>query len=286
VFRAVERRRPREPVTAVLSRSPRRALVGSLVLGTIAAALGPHLAVVFLGVIVAGWSAFLLSHEPGQTRLPVVPVLTLLLLPAYWFLAIIAGPEGLGIEALPLVPLSPAAESLVAPTLLLVGWSLAGLWPLHRQLPGALTAPAGALLLIRVALPLARGGLEYLRPLASPLAVLGIWHAAAVGRWPLVAVGAAFLGAASATGPGAAGAGWLLGCGLLLELTSRLRGGVAARRAAEAAAWLVGAWGGLLVLQGALRGEVVYTALGVLGLAVIVVARRSPSEAPTSAPAR
>ena len=120
----------------------------AILAGAAATALGPHVAVVFLGVIVAAWSAYFLFHPRGGRPAPVTPALTLLLAPAYWLLATIAGPEGLSIAALPLVPLSPAAESLVAPALLLVGWSVAGLWPLHRQVPGALVAPLGALLLV------------------------------------------------------------------------------------------------------------------------------------------
>ena len=245
--------------------------------GAAAAAFGPHVAVVFLGVIVGVWSAYLLFHRRGSRPMPVTPLLTLLLVPVHWLLATIAGPEGLGIAALPRVPLSPAAESLVAPALLLVGWSVGGLWPLHRQVPGALVGPLGALLLLRIGLPLAPEGLEHLRPLAVPVLIAGIWHAAALARWPMLAVGAGFLGIAGLTPAGATGAGWLLGSALLLEVCSMTSLPAGVHRLARVAAWVSAAWGGLLVLEGGLRGEVVYTALGVVGLALSTASsRRQP----------
>jgi hypothetical protein len=245
----------------------------AMVTGTAAAALGPHVAVVFLGVVVAAWCAYVLFHATGGRPWPVTPLLSLLLAPVYWLLATIAGPEGLGIAQLPRVPLSPAAESLVAPVLLLVGWSVAGLWPLHRQVPGALVGPIGALLIVRVALPLAPDGLEYWRPLAVPLLIAGIWHAAALARWPLLAAGAGLLGVAGLTPAGASGAGWLLGSALALELCSMASLPAAALRLVRVAAWISGAWGGLLVLEGGLLGEVVYTALGAAGVALLIAGR-------------
>jgi hypothetical protein len=155
-----------------------------------------------------------------------------------------------------------------------VGWSVAGLWPLHRQVPGALVGPLGALLLVRIALPLAPDGLEYWRPLAVPVLIAGIWHAAAAARWPLLAAGAGSLGVAGLTPAGATGAGWLLGSAFVLELCSMLSPPVGTIRLAQVAAWVSVAWGGLLVLEGGLRGEVVYTALGAAGLALLIASGR------------
>jgi hypothetical protein len=262
---------PLRPASAANRRAG--ASAAAILAGAAATALGPHVAVVFLGVIVAAWSAYFLFHPRGSRPAPVTPSLTLLLAPLYWLLSTIAGPVGLSVIALPFVPLSPAAESLVAPALLLVSWSVAGLWPLHRQVPGALIGPLGALLLVRIAGPLAPDGLEYWRPLAVPLLFAGIWHAAAVARWPLLAAGAGFLGVAGLTPAGATGAGWLLGSAFVLELCSMLRLPVAVVRLARVAAWSSAAWGGLLVLEGGLRGEVVYTALGAAGLALLIVSR-------------
>jgi hypothetical protein len=269
--RTLGRRLFSEPLRPVLPAN-RSAVgpVGAMVVGAAATAAGPHVAVVFLGVIVAAWSAHFLFHPRGSRPAPVTPALTLLLVPTYWLLATIAGPEGLSVDALPFVPLSPAAEWLVAPALLLVGWSAGGLWPLHRQVPGALVGSLGALLLVRIALPLAPGGLEYWRPLAVPVLMVGTWHAAALARWPLLAVGAGLLGIAGLTQLGATGAGWLLGSALALELCSMVSLPVGLIRLAHVAAWVSAAWGGLLVLGGGLRSEVVYTALGVVGLALLI----------------
>ena len=239
--------------------------------GAVAAALGSHLELVFLGTIVAAWCAHLLFHSRGTRPGPLAPALALLLVPTYWLLRTIAGPVGTGIGALPSVPLSPAAESVVAPALLLVAWGVSGLWPFHRQVPGALLAPVGALLLLRIGQPLVPGGLEHWQPLAVPLLVAGIWHAAARGRWPLLAAGAGLLGILVLSTAGAVGAACLFGAGLLLEM-SALRppsdGGVT--RTISMLAWAAGAWGGLLVLEGSLRSEVVYSAFGAAGLALII----------------
>nr|MBA3895045.1 hypothetical protein [Gemmatimonadales bacterium] len=150
-------------------------MAGAMLAGAGAVALASQVGVVFLGVIVAAWSAYFLFHSPSRRPVPVAPLLAWLLVPAYWLLATIAGPEGLGLRALPLVPLSPAAEWLVGAALLLVAWSVSGLWPLHRQTPGALTGAVGALLLLRIALPLAPGGLESWRPLAVYFIIFGVW---------------------------------------------------------------------------------------------------------------
>jgi hypothetical protein len=257
--------------------TPVLVLVGAFV----AVALGPHVAVVFLGVIGGTWAAYLLAQRPAARPVPLAPLLTLVLAPAYWLLATIAGPVGLGRGALPDIPVSPAAELIIAPLLLLAAWATAALWPLHRQLPGALTAPLGALLLARIGLPLTPEGLEYWRPLAVPLLVLGLWHAAAHARWALLAAGAGVLGIAAATTAGASGAAWLLAAGLALELTAlRPLRALVTTTSVRSAAWLAASWGGLRVLEEGLRAEVVYTALGALGLALIVAARGGSSASP------
>jgi hypothetical protein len=248
-----------------------RRLAAAVAAGASAAALGSHIELVFLGTIAAAWCAHLLFHSRGTRPAPLAPALTLLLVPTYWLLRTIAGPVGTSIGALPSVPLSPAAESVVAPALLLVAWGVSGLWPFHRQAPGALLAPVGALLLLRIGQPLVPGGLEHWQPLAVPLLVAGIWHAAARGRWPLLAAGAGLLGILVLSAGGAVGAACLFGAGLLLEM-SALRppsdGGVT--RAIPMLAWVASAWGGLLVLEGGLRSEVVYSAFAAAGLALII----------------
>jgi hypothetical protein len=249
-----------------------------IIVGLLATLIGPHVVAVFAGVVAASWAAWLASHPSGARPLPVAPMLTLLLVFSSWLLATIAGPVGLRIAALPQVPLSPAAELLLTPALLLAAWATAGLWPLQRQLPGALLAPAGAMLLARVAHPLVPGGLEYWRPLSVPLLVLGLWHAAACSRWPLVLAGAALLGIAGETsGPTAAGAA-LLVAALLFEVLPSVDSSPRVTVLLRVAAWPLSTWAGVGVLQEVLRGEVVYSTLAVIVLALIAAAGRGTAE--------
>jgi hypothetical protein len=251
--------------------SPPRRLpaAAGLLAGAVATAAGPHLSVVLAGVIVAAWSGWLLRRGRGGSRLPLAPMLTLLLLPAWWLLAAIAGPEGLAVGTLPMLPISPAAEQLLAPILLVAAWSTAGLWPLHRQVPAALLAPVGALLLARVAVPAVPAGLEHWRPLAMPLIVLGIWHAALSGRLAAVAVGLAWVGLLGASRAGLTGAALLLAGALMLELATysgeRFRSWKPASRVVSA---LLAGVGSLLAIESGLHAEVVYTVLAVGGVVV------------------
>ena len=175
-------------------------------------------------MIVAGWAGYFLQRAAGGSRVPAAATLTLLLLPAWWLMATVAGAEGLSAGSLGVLPLSPAAERLLAPALLLAGWALAGLWPLHRQMPGPLTAPVGALLVARVAVPAVPEGLAHWQALAMPLVVAGVWHAALTRRWALIAVGLAWVGLLAPGGRGLTGAGLLLAAALLLELAEPIGG--------------------------------------------------------------
>jgi hypothetical protein len=251
----------------------------------IATLAGSHVVAIFSGVIVATWAAWLAFHPPGTRPLPVAPTLTLLLLPACWLLATIAGPVGLRVAVLPQVPLSPAAELLLTPALLLAGWATAGLWPLQAQLPGALLAPAGALLLARVAHPVVPGGLEYWRPLAVPLLVLGLWNAAAWGRWPLVLAGTSVLAVAAGTPVSITPWAALLAAGLALEFREAMKLSPRQAIVVRAAIWAPVTWSGVRVLEAVLRGEVVYTTLGVVVLALIVAGGRGSAE-PSASPPR
>jgi hypothetical protein len=241
--------------------------VAGLAAGALAAAAGAHLSLVVLGVILAAWSGWLLRRAGGGSRAPVAPALTLVLLPAWWLMATIAGPEGLGLASLGALPFSPAAERLLAPALLVAAWATSGLWPVHRQMPAVLTAPVGALLLVRVGLPAVPDGLEHWRPLAMPLVVAGIWHAALTGRLALLAVGLAWVGLLAPGGAGLTGAALLLAAALLLELAGPLVRAEPRRAAALRMVFgLAAGHGALLAVAGGLRGEVVYTVLAVGGV--------------------
>ena len=261
------------------------ALSGGLLAAALAAAVGPHLGLVVLGVIVAAFMGHLLQRAEGGPRLPLAPAATLPLLPAWWLMATIAGPEGLWVSGLATLPFSPAAEQLLAMPLLIAAWAVSGLWPLHRHLPGALVAPVGALLMARVAIPAVPLGLEHWRPLMMPLVVVGVWHAALSGRLPRVAVGIGWVGLLAPGRMGLAGAAMLLAAGFAVELVERisaLRVGLLAP-AAQALPLIAFGWGALLAVGGGLRGEVVYTAVAVAGL-VALCGRPWPQAITASAP--
>lgn len=254
----------------------RRADLLGVVGGTAVAAIGPHLFPVIAGTILAVWSGWRRERAVGGSRVPGAPVLVLVLLPAAWLMAVIAGPEGLKIGTLPTLPLSPAAERLLAPAMLLGAWASAGLWPLQRQVPAAILAPVGALLLARVALPAIPDGVEHWRPVAMPVIVLGIWYAALSGRVAGVAVGLAWVGLLAGARPGLGGAALLLSAALGLELARNAPDRYERwRPVARAVAALAGGMGALLTVESGLGAEVVYTMLAAAGVAII--AGRGPT---------
>ena len=261
-----------EPVPPMLAGAARPGPAVVMLAAVAAAALGAHLSLVLAGVIVGAAAAAVQARQ----KLPLAALLSLVaLVPTYLLLAAVAGPDGLWIATLPMVPLSPAAQSLVAPALLLAGWASAGLWPFHRQPGGVLPALLGVLLVARVGVPLTPNGLEQWRPLLAPVLLLGIWHGAARRRWSAAAIGAAWLGLMSAAPSGLAGAAVLLAGALAIELPGVGSPSPNVKRAAVAVGMILGSAGGLLVLEAGLGSEVVYTALGAAGLAVIVASGAS-----------
>ena len=269
---------PEEPAADMATIGRVSPAVG-LFLGIAVAGLGPHLSLVVIGVITAAWSAYFLGRAEGRAGVPWGPVLTLPLLGAWWLMATIAGPEGLGIAALPELPLSPAAERTLAPAFLLAGWATAGLWPLHRQTGTGLLASAGAILFVRIATPTLPDGVEHWRALAMPLVVLGIWHAAWVGRATGLAVGMAWIGLLGQTPGGRLGAALLLGVALATELLRR-SGRSTLPVLARVALVMIAGFGGLLATEAGLHAEVVYTVLAVAGVAA--AASRDPRHAMTA----
>ena len=237
-----------------------------MVAGMLCAMFAPHLSIVFLGALVASWSLWRINS--ARSRLPVLPaLLTVLLVLIYFFLSTIGGPEGLSIAKLEALPVSPAAETLVAGVLLVASWLMSGLWPLHRWSAAALHAPLGIVILVRVGLVVAPTGLEHWRPIAAPVAMLALWHAAA-RRWGTgLTVGAAWLALVSVAPPpdGIVAAAWLLPAGLALEILGDDVDG-RPRQWARRITLITAGWGGFLALESALHGEVVYTVLAALGV--------------------
>jgi hypothetical protein len=249
------------------------------VAGTLLAGFGSHLGLVFLGVVVAAWSAWLAERETGARRLPLAPVLTLALGPAYALLATISGPEGLAMSALAVAPVSPAAERWLAPGLIVAAWAASGLWPLPGRWTGILAMPAAAIMLVRVGPMVMPEGLTYWRPAAFPLVVVGMWHAALSGRRVSAAAGGALLGVLTLDTHGTAGAAWLLSALVGFEVI-RMTG----RRILPARMVLAFAafWGTLEATAGGLGAEVVYTVLAV-GAAGLAITARTPKNGEVSA---
>jgi hypothetical protein len=245
-----------------------------VILGSVAAALGPHLGVVVVGSVLAAWSGFLLNRRDGGSRVPIAPLLALPLLAAWWLMATIAGPDGLGMATLPLVPLSPAAERMLAPVVLVAAWATSGLWPLHRQVPGGLLAVAGALLVTRVVVPAMPDGLGHWRALAMPLLVAGLWHAALSDRTAGLAVGLAWIGLLGGTPSGKRGAALLLAAALLLEL-GRRDGRLRRSRPAWILVAVAASLGGMLAVEAGLRTETIYTVVGAAALIAALAARQA-----------
>ncbi|MDQ3137419.1 MAG: hypothetical protein M3Q93_07520, partial [Gemmatimonadota bacterium] len=258
----------------------RRNALAGLLGGAALVAAGTHVPLVLAGLVLSVWSGWLLERAAGGSRMPLAPSLTLVLLPAWWLMRAIAGPEGLAMAALPSLPTSPAAERLLAPLFLVAAWATTGLWPLHRQLPAALAAPVGAMLLARVAIPTVPDGMEHWRPLMMPAIVLGIWHAALSERPSGVAIGLAWVGLLGASRGGVTGAALLLAGALMFDLATawRERLGRWLPVAVGASALAAGA-GGLLAVESGLHAEVVYTVLAVSGVAAAAAAVAPPPRA-------
>jgi hypothetical protein len=238
----------------------------ALVAATLCTAFAPHLSLVVGGAAAASWSLW--ATDRARARWPVLPaILTTVLALTYFFIATIAGPEGLSMAELGALPISPAAETLVAGLLLVASWLMSGLWPLHRLAVAPLLGPAAILILARVALVVTPAGMEHWRPIAVPLAMLALWHAGA-RRWgPGLVVGAAWLALVSVSPlpEGIVAAAWLLPAGLALDLLDG-EGEARLRRWARGIAIIAAGWGGLLALEAGLHGEVVYTVLAAMGV--------------------
>jgi len=242
--------------------------------GALLAAVGPHLVAVLVGVVLA--DAAVAADARGHRRFTAALAgagALVALGAAGWLLATIAGDQSLATAALPQLPLSPAAEALLAPLLLLAGWSVAGLWPMVRSPLSGVAGLAGLFLVARVVAPALPDGLDHWRPLAYPMLALGLWHAIVARRWAAALVGGGLFALLSGATEGVAAA-WWLGAGALA--------GGAAELLSRRAAWLwclAGLAGGIGALPGAtagLQAEVVYTTLTVLGVAALLAADQLP----------
>jgi hypothetical protein len=235
------------------------------------AASGSNLFLLGLGVLFASLAMWAGATRPRGLSAALPFLLAIVaLIPAGWLFFTIAGDQGLAVVTLADLPLSPAAETLLAPLLLVAAWSVAGLWPLPRSPVAGITGAVGVLLLARVAFPALPGGLDHWRPLAFPILAIGVLQGTASGRWPAVMIGGALMALASGSAEGPAAAWCLGGAAFAAQLVIRLwpRHLVWVRCLTALAAGY-GVW---LAAVAGLRAQVVYTVLTVLGAAVLLAA--------------
>jgi hypothetical protein len=252
--------------------------LGAIGAGALMAGVSPWAGPILLGAVLAAIGGWVCARTRAPRTLPIAPVLSLALLPAWWLMRTIAGPEGLTTASLPDLPWSPAAEQLLGALLLLAAWAMSGLWPLHGEEPAALTAPVAALLMARVALPAFPDGLVHWRALVLPVVLVGGFHGVLTGNRSRALVALTWVGLATATGQGLAGAGLVLLGAVVLVAAERLRAPV--QSVALIAALAIGA-GALLVTEAGLRTEVVYTVCAVAGM-VAAAGRWSAGQASTA----
>lgn len=229
-------------------------LAGLFALGALAAAVGPHAGVVFVGLGLAAVADFLDRRRRGIAQFPWLPAVMLLLVPVWWFMATVAGTVGLTIRALSEVPFSPAAEGIVALPLGLVVWACLGLWPLHRVFPGGLLAPLGVALWLRVASPAAAGGLEHWGPMLMPLGIVGLWGAAATGRGAVACNALAFIALTGESATSVPAALILAASALGLRIAARVAGTAVPRLA-----WMLAALALPFAFEAGFRSQVIYT---------------------------
>jgi hypothetical protein len=250
---------------------PAVAWLGMAALGLVLGILAPHALLILAGAMlaaVAGHVGF--RRLGGVGKLPLLPILTLpLLLVVAYYLRVIAGPIGLSVAAFPDVPLSPAAQLMLAPSLIIAAGLLAGPIVLRRWLPGSAFALVGIALMIRLGHPLLGDALPGWESLFIPIGILLLWLAALAGAWSPAAGISAWIVAMVVT-PAAPEGAWLLGTAALAGVIRRLA-------ASEGGMSLVlkllvatsGAAGAAAALAALLAHQVVYATIA--GIAALVL---------------
>jgi hypothetical protein len=232
------------------------ALVGALL-----AIAGPNVWLVIGGALLAA----------GSVSLVILAVAAAGLVPSLWFMHTVAGAVGLRIATIEIIPLSAAAEAMLAPALAFGAFALFGLWPLRRWGTPVLV-PVGVAVLLRLGAAVPTG-LQSWETVLVPLGVIALIHAlltvdpaeaVAAGAW-LAAVTDARLGAI------------LLAAGAVLQAVAARIPGVRTTLTMwlGVLTWSVTAAGAALTLQSLLGREVVYAVLSAAVTAALI-ARLEP----------
>ena len=255
----------------------RRRLLLAGIAGGVLAVLGPDLYTVAGGAIAlaVAASAATWRREPWK-RIPLLPLLAVpALLFVGYYVAVIAGPTGLSIAALPAGPFSAAAEAMLLPPLAIAALGFFAPWPLSRMLPGPTLAVVGVALLVRLGHGALPGALDAWRTVFVPIGVLALSGAAVTGRVRHAAAAAAF-SACFAAEAGGARAAWMIAAALLLGAAVEALNGHWSRRrdVLAAAAAALGVLGAAFALASLLRTEVVYGVVAWAGAVVLVLRMR------------
>jgi hypothetical protein len=245
-----------------------------VLVGGVVAILVPELPAMLGGAVVCAVAAELAVRSRAVRRLPWLVLAPVTLVPVWWFIAKVAGPSGLSLAALADGPLSPAAQTLLIPPLVVGALAIAGVWPLHRLSPvGTLLAPVGGVLLVRLGNGALPDGVLHWRPALAALAALGIWWSAVRGRRAELLGSAALLGVASGGVAAVIAAGGLFIASALdpwLEERGSEQRANAAFAPLRRFGWVPVAACGAVVLDGALGAEVTLAALAACGAVLAI----------------
>jgi hypothetical protein len=246
--------------------------LGVAAVGLVICVLAPHALLIVGGAVVAAVAGQLGFRRLGDVgRVPLLPVLTLpLLLVLGYYLTVIAGPVGLGVATFPEVPLSPAAQLMLAPLLIIAAGLFAGPLVLRRWLPGSAFALVGVALMLRLGHPLLGDALPGWESLFMPLGVLLLWIAAVAGAW-IPAAGIAAWMVTLVVAPAAPEGAWLLGAtALATVLRHRGAPGGSMSLVLRLLAAGAGATGAAAALAAMLSHQVVYGAIAAIAGLVLV----------------
>ena len=257
------------------SSAPRGSAAAWLVIaafGVLLCIAAPHALLILAGAMIAAVAGHIGFRRLGAVgSVPLLPLLAvpLLGLVAY-YLHVIAGPVGLGTRAFAEVPVSPAAQVMLAPSLIAAAGLFAGPIVLRRWLPGSALSLAGVALLLRLGHPLLGDALPGWESLFIPIGVVVLWLAALAGAWNPAAGIAAWM-VALVVAPAAPEGAWLLAtAALAVVLRRRVPGESGVSLALGLLAAACGAAGAAAALSALLQHQVVYAVLCALAGLLLV----------------